>query len=139
MTAEGIFTAVLILLGLGFLLVIMPQQVESVDFGRVVPSTVPSIALWIIVSAGIVQLFASTERIEFHLRSGLRTCAFIAIFIAAVWLMEKYGFEYFAPVFALSIMVFMGERRWHWLLFAAIVMPLGIWLLVENVLNRVLP
>lgn len=139
MTAERIFTAVLVCLTLGFLFVILPQQVESVDYGRVVPLTVPSIALWIIVIAGIIQFFTSTEHIELHMRNSLRASAFIAMFVASVWLMEKFGFEYFAPVFALCIMLFMGERRWYWLLFASIAMPLSIWLLVENVLNRVLP
>jgi len=139
MTAERLFTAVLVCLGLGFLFIILPQQVESVDYGRVVPSTVPSIALWIIVIAGIIQFFTSTERIELDMHNSLRASAFITMFIAAVWLMEKFGFEFFAPVFAFSIMLFMGERRWYWLLFAAIAMPLSIWLLVEHVLNRVLP
>ncbi|WP_299417278.1 tripartite tricarboxylate transporter TctB family protein [uncultured Sulfitobacter sp.] len=139
MTVERVFTTVLVLLGLGFLFFVLPQQVETVEYGRIVPSTVPSIALWIIVIAGIVQLFNSTECIDLHLRNSLRVSAFMAMFIAAVWLMEKFGFEYFAPIFALSIMLFMGERRWYWLLFAALAMPLSIWLLVENVLNRVLP
>jgi putative tricarboxylic transport membrane protein len=137
--AERIFTAVLVCLGFGFLFVILPSQVETVDFGRVVPSTVPSITLWIIVIAGIVQLFTSTERIDLHMRNSMRASAFIAMFIAMVWLMETFGFEYFAPVFALCIMLFMGERRWYWLLLASLAMPLSIWLLVENVLNRVLP
>lgn len=139
MTAERIFNAVLVCLGLGFLFLILPSQVETVDYGRVVPSTVPTIALWIIVISAIVQLFTSTEQIELHIRTSLRASAFIAMFVAAVWLMETFGFEYFAPVFAVCIMLFMGERRWYWLLFAAVVMPLGVWLLVENVLNRVLP
>jgi putative tricarboxylic transport membrane protein len=139
MTAERIFTAVLVCLGFGFLFIILPSQVETVDFGRVVPSTVPSIALWIIVIAGIIQFFTSTERIELHMHNSLRVIAFIAMFIAVVWLMEKFGFEYFAPVFAVCIMLFMGERRWYWLSFASLAMPLSIWLLVENVLNRVLP
>lgn len=139
MTAERIFTAVLVLLGLILLFLILPQQVESVDYGRVFPSTVPSVALWVIIVAGVVQFFTSTERIEIHVTNSLRAIAFIAMFIASVWLMEKFGFEYFAPVFALVIMLFMGERRWYWLLFAAIAMPLSIWFLVENVLNRVLP
>ncbi len=139
MTAERIFTAFLVFLGLIFLFVVMPQQVESVDYGRVIPSTVPRIALWVIVLAGIAQFFTSNDRIELHFANSMRTSTFIVMFIAAVWLMEKFGFEYFAPVFALSVMIFMGERRWYWLLFAAGVMPLVIWFLVENVLNRVLP
>jgi len=139
MTAERIFTAVLVFLGLAFLFVILPQQVESVDYGRVIPSTVPKIALWVIVIAGVVQFITSKQRIEIHFTNGARAIAVIAMFVIAVWLIEKYGFGYFAPVFALSVMVFMGERRWYWLSFAGVAMPLGIWLLVENVLNRVLP
>ncbi|EPX81243.1 tripartite tricarboxylate transporter TctB family protein [Litoreibacter arenae] len=139
MTAERIYTAILVFLGLGFLFIALPQQVESVGYGRIVPATVPTIALWVIIIAGIVQFFTSKECIELHLADSFRVIAFVAILVVAVWLIEKFGFEYFAPVFALSIMLFMGERRWYWLLFAAFVMPLGIWFLVENVLNRVLP
>lgn len=139
MTAERIYTAILVLLGLGLLFIALPQQVESVDYGRIVPATVPTIALWVIIIAGIVQFFTSKECFELHLADSLRTIAFVVILVVAVWLIEKFGFEYFAPVFALSIMLFMGERRWYWISFAAFVMPLSIWLLVENVLNRVLP
>ena len=139
MTAERIFTAVLVFLGLGFLFLVLPQQVESVDYGRIVPSTVPTLALWVIVGAGIVQFFTSSDRVDLHLVNAVRASVFIVLCVVAVWLIEKFGFEYFAPVFALSIMLLMGERRWYWLLFAAGVMPLGIWVLVENVLNRVLP
>lgn len=139
MTAERIFTAFLVFLGVTFLFLILPQQVESVDYGRVVPSTVPKIALWVIVIAGIVQFITSKEHIDLNLANSVRAGAFIAMFVGAVWLIEKFGFAYFAPVFALLIMLFMGERRWRWILFAAGVMPLGIWFIVENVLNRVLP
>lgn len=139
MTAERIYTAILVCLGLGFLFIALPQQVESVDYGRIVPATVPSIALWVIIVAGMVQLFTSREIIRFHFENSFRAIAFIAILVAAVWLIETFGFEYFAPVFALSIMLFMGERRWYWLLFAALLMPLSIWFVVENILNRVLP
>ncbi|WP_323035910.1 tripartite tricarboxylate transporter TctB family protein [Pararhodobacter sp.] len=139
MSAERLFTAILVFLGAGFLFLVLPHQVETVSYGRVVPATVPTVALWVIFVAGVVQFVTSQEFIGLHLLNSLRAIAVVAIFVAAVWLMERFGFEYFAPVFALAIMLFMGERRWYWLLFAGVAMPLGVWVLVENVLNRVLP
>ena len=50
--------------------------------------------------------------------------------------MENIGFEVGAPILALGLMLGIGERRIRWLIVGALVVPLGVWLLAEQVLNR---
>jgi putative tricarboxylic transport membrane protein len=57
----------------------------------------------------------------------------------AVYLMQRFGFFYIAPVLALAVMLFIGERRPWWLLTGVIAAPALIWLIVEKLLERPLP
>lgn len=136
MGLERTITFIVILLSLVMLFFIMPNQIETVDYGRVIPSTVPTLVLWIIIGAGVVQLFQSREVIKFEAVILIRVVGFVGLLLAAVFAMERFGFEYTAPVLALLIMLAIGERRWHWLLLGGVVIPIGVWLIVEQLLDR---
>ena len=138
MTTDRIITGVILLFALAFLFLIVPQQVEEVDYSRIVPATVPKLALYIIAGAAAVQLYTGREKIRINQLVCLRAAIFVGVMTLGVWAMGRLGFEYVAPVMALAIMWLMGERRWLWLALGGFVLPLGTWLLVERVLDRAL-
>lgn len=138
MTAERLLTGAMVLFGLVFLFWVVPRQVETVDFGRIVPSTVPTITLAIFTAVAAIQLFTSKHEVEVNLLVFTRAALFVCLMVFAVWLMNRFGFEIVAPVLALAVMLLIGERRWHWLLLGGFVVPLGIWLIVERLLDRAL-
>ncbi|MQY43980.1 hypothetical protein GG681_15140 [Epibacterium sp. SM1969] len=138
MTAERFLTGAIVVFGLVFLIRVLPTQVETVDFGRIVPSTVPTIALVILTAAAVVQLFTSKSSVTVDLLVCIRAALFVAMMVLAVWLMQRFGFEYVAPVLAISVMLLIGERRWHWLVIGGGVIPIGVWLIVERLLDRTL-
>ena len=138
MTAERFLTGAIVIFALLFLFWIIPQQVETVDFGRILPSTVPTIALTILAVAAAVQLFTSKVSIVVDVLVCVRAVLFVGLMVLAIWLMEKFGFEYIAPILALSVMLLIGERRWYWLLVGGCVVPIGVWLIVERLLDRTL-
>lgn len=138
MSIDRIATGLIVALGLVLIFWVVPTQIEEVEFGRIVPSTVPVIALWALVAVATIQFFTDKSRSEIELLVCIRTVAIITLLVGAVYLMERFGFEYFAPLLALAIMLAIGERRWYWLVFGGVILPLGVWLLVERVLDRTL-
>lgn len=139
MTVDRPLTASIIVFGLVFIFLVMPSQVETVNFGRIVPSTLPTIALVILISASTVQLFTSKVTINVDALCCVKAALYVGIIALGVWLMGRFGFEYIAPPLALGIMLLMGERRWHWLVTGGVVIPIVVWLIVEHGLDRMLP
>lgn len=138
MSIDRIATGLIVLLGLFAIFWVVPTQIETVDYGRIVPSTVPTIALWALVAVAALQFFKDKASSSVDVVVCIRAAGIVALIVTAVFLMERFGFEYVAPFLALAIMLAIGERRWYWLLFGGVVIPLGIWLLVERVLDRTL-
>lgn len=138
MSVDRIVTGLIVLFGVGAIFWILPTQIEEVDFGRIVPSTVPTIVLWALVVVAAVQFFTDVNTLRIDLLVCIRATAIVALLVGAVYLMERFGFEYVAPFLALAIMLAIGERRWYWLIFGAALLPLSVWLLVERVLDRAL-
>ncbi len=138
MSFERIVTGGILVFGLTFLFLVLPQQVETVSFGRVIPATLPTALLWIIAGAAAVQMVTLKDDTAPDAMVVIKAAGLLALMVAAVWSMGRLSFEYVAPVLALILMLFMGERRWYWLLLGGIAIPLGVWLLVERVLDRTL-
>ena len=138
MSLERIVTAGILVFGLTFLFFVLPQQVETVSFGRVFPSTLPTALLWIIIAAAVVQMLNLQEETELDVLVVIRAAGYLALLIASAWVMRHLAFEYVALVLSLSVMLLIGERRWYWLLIGGTAIPLGIWLLVERMLDRTL-
>lgn len=138
MTVDRIITSILILAMLALFFIIMPGQVEQVEDARIVPSTVPGIAIWLIITAGVAQLFWTRETVRIYWPIFIKVIGYLGLVTLAVAAMERFGFEYAAVPMALAVMWSMGERRWSWLLSGGVVIPLGVWLLVERVLDRTL-
>lgn len=139
MSLERLHTTLLIVGMLIFYFLVMPEQVDHIEDARIVPTTVPSIAIWAIIVAAGFQLISSKVRIELNPQLCLRAVICTAFIIACTSIMSRFGFEFGAPILALGVMLGIGERRPHWLFLSVVVIPLGVWLLVEQVLYRVLP
>lgn len=136
MTIERLSSAIVFFGSIVFCFWVLPQQIEAVDYGRVLPTTVPTIATWTIMVCSGIQCLGQTEAANLHLYSPVRTLLIFVLIVSSVYLMNFAGFEYCAPVLALSLMLFIGERNWRWLLLGSIIVPLGTWLLVEQMLGR---
>ena len=136
MTLERAITAGLLLACLGLFFWVLPTQVEEVDYGRIIPSTVPTIAIWIIVGAAALQLWQSKEVISMDIVVCIRALGFFGLLALAVYTMDRLGFEYVAPILARAVMLIIGERRWYWLIAGGLVIPVGVWLIVERLLDR---
>jgi putative tricarboxylic transport membrane protein len=138
MFLERAITAAIIFAGFTLFFLVMPGQVEEVDYGRIIPSTVPSIAIWIIIAVAAVQIVQSRHSIHLDIAVCLKAAAFLCFLVFAAYAMERFGFEFVAPVLALVVIFVIGERRWHWLLLGGVVIPVGVWVNVERLLDRVL-
>ena len=139
MLLERLQTAVLILGMMFFYFIIMPEQVDHIEDARIVPTTVPSIAIWIIILAAVFQFFTSKTEVRLNSMLCVRAVICGGFVIACLAIMKRFGFEFGAPILALGVMLGIGERRLHWIVLGSTVIPLGVWFLVEQVLNRVLP
>ena len=138
MSLERIVTGAILVFSMTFLFLVMPQQVETVSYGRIIPATLPTILLWIIAIAAAVQLMTLKDNVGLNGRVVFRAALVLTLMAGSAWLMDLFAFEYIAPILALLLMLFIGEKRWYWLLLGGVAIPLGIWLLVEQVLNRAL-
>ena len=138
MSLERIVTGAILVFSMTFLFLVMPQQVETVSYGRIIPATLPTILLWIIAIAAAVQLMTLKDDVGLNGRVVFRAALVLTLMAGSAWLMDLFAFEYIAPILALLLMLFIGEKRWYWLLLGGVAIPLGIWLLVEQVLNRAL-
>ncbi len=138
MSLERIVTGGILVFGLTFLFLVLPHQVETVSFGRIIPATLPTALLWIITGAAAVQLVMLKDNTGLNTVVVIRATGYLALLVTAAWAMQHLSFEYVAPVLALVLMLLIGERRWYWLALGGVAIPLGIWLLVERVLDRTL-
>lgn len=142
MTADRLVTVFVLLAALAGFFYVIPSGTEKIDYGTMSPEVVPTALAWVIVALALVQLVLSgraqpIEPIEAAdlLRAGL----IFAITIAMVYVMEAIGFLPAAIVIAASAAFLMRERRPIWFGLTAVGIPVVIWLVVTQLLDRTLP
>ncbi|PHP65429.1 hypothetical protein CSC94_18895 [Zhengella mangrovi] len=126
-------------LGLVMYFWINPTYIETVDGGNLSPDSLPNICSLILAVAGA---FVAIKPTNHHVRNPVlmaKTGLYVALLVAGIWAMSWLGFEYVAPVLALAIMWFVGERRLLWLGLGVVVVPAAIWFIVTQLLGRALP
>ena len=128
-----------IFLGLAFIYFIFPIEIEKLDYGWVRPQTLPNICAFLLIIFGIVQFIFPKGKVVLEFEQILWSGVFVSVAFIAVFGFHKFGFIYTAPIFALSIMLLIGENRIIWLILGAIVIPFSVWQIVENLLGRFLP
>ena len=127
------------LVGITLLTVIIPNQVEVVDYGWVRPETVPNAMAIALILLGLAQAVSAIGTMSWRIGPALRALGFLAITTAAVWAMGRFGFVVAAPVMMLVLMLLIGERRPLWLGLGVLAMPAAIWWTVIRLLDRTLP
>ncbi len=133
---SGIF---FMLFGLAMYFHVNPNYIETADGGNLSPDTVPNVVSIVIVVCGVFLALKPTKHRTRSPRTMAITGFYVAILIAGLYAMSWVGFEFVAPVLALTIMWAIGERRPLWLGLGVVVMPAVIWFLVTQVLGRALP
>lgn len=128
----------LLIAGFGaLLLVVIPAEVEVVDYGWVRPETLPTAAAAALVLLGLLQAAAGGSQPEFR---GLgRALLYLGYAAAAAWAMGRLGFAWVAPAMVLALMLWLGERRPLWLGLGAAAVPAAVWGVVAGLLDRSLP
>lgn len=125
--------------GLLLYFAVIPANVEEVEGGWVLPSTIPNvIAIILAVCGAALMLKPKAHRVQSpqeFLFAGL----YFVLLAAGLLLMSYVGFVYAAPALALVIMLLIGERRPLWLGAGVALLPAAIWFLVAQVLERALP
>lgn len=129
--------ATLLVLGFSVLLLFwaIPNQIEEVEFGRIRPETLPMFLGWVLAALAALQLISSRS-VKFDLRLVSRTVVAFAIVIGGAILMMQIGFEFAMPIMALLLMLLLAERRPFWLALGVLIVPVGVWALVEILLDR---
>ena len=128
-----------IFLGLSLIYFIFPVEIESLDYGWVRPQTLPNICALLLIIFGIVQFIFPKGKVVLEFEQILWSGVFVSVAFIAVFGFHKFGFIYTAPIFALSIMLLIGEKRILWLLLGVFLIPFLILLIVEQLLGRLLP
>lgn len=134
--ASGLF---FVLFGLALYALVIPNETELVDYGWVRPQTVPNVAALMLTALGLKQTLLPEGSVDLPWRHVLRAGLFLGLAALTVFVMSRVGFLYAAPVFALALMLLVGERRPVWLIAGAAVVPVLIWLAATAVLDRPLP
>lgn len=138
-TADRVGGLLFIAFGALLYFIIIPSQVEVVDSGWVLPESVPNFVAISLAVLGICLIWKPTPVPIGEWKSHPRALLFFSLICGGVALMGWFGFTVIAPILALAIMWFMGERRPLWLLIGVVALPFTIWLLVVPILDRVLP
>lgn len=138
MLADRLTGAALIALGGLLFLVVIPWQVEAVDYGWLRPRTLPNIIAAILALCGLWMIVWPGAEPVFPAAWG-RAALFAGMLAAGLWAISGFGFMAVAPVLALALMLVAGERRWVWLAAGALGTPGAIWLFVSVLLERPLP
>ena len=128
-----------IFLGLSLIYFIFPVEIESLDYGWVRPQTLPNICAFLLIIFGIVQFIFPKGKVVLEFEQILWSGVFVSVAFIAVFGFHKFGFIYTAPIFALSMMLLIGEKRILWLLLGVFLIPFLILLTVEQLLGRLLP
>ena len=128
-----------IFLGLSLIYFIFPIEIEKLDYGWVRPQTLPNICAFLLIVFGIFQFIFPKGKVVLEFEQILWSGVFVSAAFIAVFGFHKFGFIYTAPIFALSIMLLIGEKRILWLLLGVFLIPFLILLIVEQLLGRLLP
>lgn len=121
-----------------FLVFVLPGQVEVNTMSRVAPIDLPWFSLALMAVTAVFFIFEADMPASKEPAFMVRLVAIIALTIGAVFTLGTVRFEFLMPIYALTVMLLIGERRWYWLA-AGVIVPVIIWVIVEIVLRRPLP
>ncbi len=138
MTANRISGLAVAAFGLLLLWLVIPANTESADYGMQ-PSTIPNLCAGALLLFGLAQAAFPAGAVKIAGREHLRVAMFAATAFLALWGMSVLGFVVAAPLFALAVMLLVGERRPIWIAAGVVAVPGIIWLVAVPLLDRTLP
>ncbi len=140
MTLDRIIGGIAIAFG-GFLLLYgIPANVRTVQNAMPYPAMFPQIAAWMFIGLGAAQLFVGNSTFTFP--SAKQFGAFLGVIflsLVAVLFLEKLGYLPIAIGLMVAITILSKERRLLWMAVMTLALPIGVWLLFEQLLQRPLP
>lgn len=140
MTLDRIIGGIVVAFG-GFLLLYgIPANVKTVQNAMPYPAMFPQIAAWMFVGLGAVQFFVGNATFTFP--GGKQFSAFLGVIflcLIAVLFLEQLGYLPVAIALMVAITILSKERRPMWMAVITLALPVGVWLLFEQVLQRPLP
>ncbi|MBL4811401.1 MAG: tripartite tricarboxylate transporter TctB family protein [Rhodobacteraceae bacterium] len=140
MTLDRIIGGIAVAFG-GFLLLYgIPANVRMVQNAMPYPAMFPQVAAWMFVGLGLIQLLVGKATFTFP--SGKQFAAFLGVIflvLIMVLLLERLGYVPVAIGLMVAITLLSKERRPLWVLVMVLGLPVGVWLLFEQILQRPLP
>jgi putative tricarboxylic transport membrane protein len=138
-SADRFSGALCTLFGLAMYFAIIPAYVEKAEGGNIAPQTLPNILSLVIVFCGVLLAVKPTTHKVQDVRIFMKAGLYVAVLAAAIYAVSLFEFLYVAPVFALVLMIMIGERKPLWLALGTIGTPSLIWFLITQILDRALP
>lgn len=132
-TFEGL---VLIAFAICLPLWLIPTGVEMDSSAWLEPQVLPMVVAFGVFALGLSLLFQPQSASAEATNINWRFVMFFGYLLGAIWLLANLGFVYFSSAFVFGLMLIVGERRKLWLLGGTFVVPLVIWLLITQVLER---
>lgn len=139
-TTDRILGGIAVLFG-GFLLFYgIPANIRMIEGIVPYPAMFPQIAAWLFIGLGLIQAVFVKSRVEIpSLKRMLVFGLAAAVTLAALLTVDRFGY---LPV-TIALMAFIAfivrERRPVWGATVIAGLPVGVWLLFEQVLQRPLP
>lgn len=115
----------------------IPAQVDTADYGWMRPRTLPQITTVAMALFGLGLLVKPAPSESANPIRGPLIAVLVLVAIA-VWAIGQFGFVVCASPLAFALALFLGERRWSWLVASALIAPFAIWGFVI-LLGRPLP
>lgn len=125
--------------GLLLYLFVIPNSVETVDSGWLLPGTLPSFLSLILTVSGVVLFLKPADHSMQPMKQFLMCAVYFGLLLIGLWAMSYFGFMIIGPIIALVIMLLIGERRAFWLVLGVVGMPAIIWVVLAWLLERGLP
>ena len=139
LTPDRVTGAAIAALGMFFYFVFIPANVETVDAQWLEPESYPNVlAVFLSIFGAALMLLPSTQHPPNAREFGM-ALVFMITLAVGFYTLSHFGFMITAPLFALVIMLVLGERRIFWLIGGVVMMPLTIWICVVELLGRSLP
>lgn len=136
MNVDRISGICLLILGIGLFFFIIPNQVEVIDYGVIVPNSLPNILSYVIIIMSVILIIKPSIKTFVDLILLAKVVFFVALVAIAAYFMQLFSFLIISPIFALSIMLLVGERRMLWLVLGTAILPPAIWAIVTLTLGR---
>jgi len=137
--ADSITGAIVAATGLALYFFVIPNAVETVDSGWLLPETTPNLLVLLLAAMGVLLVLKPGDNQVQPVKQFVICGIYLGLISAGLLAMSYFGFMIIGPIIAIAIMVLIGERRPFWLILGAAGIPAIIWVILVWFLERGLP